>query len=97
MIRTNNQPREMIGWNDLTKREQAEFDYLTDDAERESVLFVRYKNWVYELGQIMRVPKGGDLAREGWHGYTSDTAFSATVFKFVNDCDNVVCGQFFSD
>ena len=88
-IKTNNQPRDILTWYDLTPAEQKEFDYLEDGEGS----FFRYKNWVYDLGEFMRfdhtaIP--GD-----WHGYASDSFFSGTLVRFTSDYEQVIVGTYF--
>ena len=80
-IKTNNQPRDILTWYDLTPAEQKEFDYL---EEGEGSFFFRYKNQAYDLGEFMRIdaniaphPQRDDW--EKWHGYASDSYFSGVL------------------
>ena len=87
-IKTNNTPRAVLDWHDLTKAEQGEFDYLEDP---ETADFVRYKGTVYDLGEFLITPR--DLAE--WHGYSPDTYFSGIVVRFIaNDPDYVIVGTY---
>jgi hypothetical protein len=97
---TNNVPRPILNSLELTEKELSEFDYLLMGKEntREnwddiSASFFRYKGQLYDLSQFMRCEsfncENGWL---NWDGYHSDSAFSATVVRYVDDYDNVVVG-----
>ncbi len=89
---TNNVPRDVIYGCELTDKERGEFDYIDDD-EMPGRAFVRYKGELYDLGDMMRVPPGSDLERQGWQAYADGSAFSCTVFKYAdNDHESVICG-----
>jgi len=93
-VKTNHQPRNLLSWDELTSKEQKEFDYLDTDDKRQCANFIRYRNWVYDLDEFMTVPD--DLI--AWHGYKSDTYFSGIVLKWpvANDHDKVIMGTFYS-
>jgi hypothetical protein len=81
-IKTNNVPRDVLCWWDLTKKEQAEFDYLDSEGRQNEAQFFRYKKWVYDLGEFVRVVPRSDLvgmqktAARCWAG----TVYVRTVF-----------------
>jgi hypothetical protein len=88
---TNSRPRLVLDWNQLTPEEQAEFGYMADPEAGE---FVRYKNWVYDLGDMEQ------SAVKGWDMMVTDTFFSAVLFRYPReewgalDTDHVVCGLY---
>lgn len=89
---TNNVPRDVIYGDELTETERAEFDYIGDD-DMPSRAFVRYKGELYDLDDMMRVPPGSDVERQGWQMYADGSAFSCTVFKYADDeFESVICG-----
>lgn len=81
-IKTNNQWREFIYWNNLTEKEQLEFDYM-DTEEQENATFLRYRNWVYSLDCFMRINKDSPFPK--WDGYYSDSFFSGVLIKLSDD------------
>ena len=88
-IVTNNQPRDILTWYDLTPAERKEFDYLEEGEGS----FFRYKNQAYDLGEFMRVDHTaipGD-----WHGYAPGSYFSGVLVRGVADCEQVIVGQYF--
>lgn len=98
-VKTNNVPRKPIyGW-DLSEKEAKEFDYL-DAEDFPSHSFMRYKGWVYDLNEFMRVDPGteGDRGLKGWHGYISDSYFSGVVIKYVDEyCETFIAGTYISN
>lgn len=88
-IKTNNQPREVLSWYDLTPAEQKEFDL--EDGEGS---FFRYKNRVYHMGEFMRVDHTaipGD-----WHCYASDSYFSGVLVRYTSDYEQIIVGRYYS-
>lgn len=91
-IKTNNVPRPVIYGYELTEKERREFDYIPDD-DIDSHSFIRYKGWVYDLGEFMRVDEDSALA--GWHGYSSDSYFSGVVMKYADKSgEAVIMGRY---
>ena len=87
-IKSNYHWRPVIVWHDLTEKEQTEFDYL--DAP-EDASFIRYKGVVYDVGDIMRLD-----STPPWQGYSADSYFSATFFRFSSDGEYVQCARCYS-
>jgi hypothetical protein len=84
-VTTNGRLRLLLGWYQLTKKEQAEFDYLSED-QRTGRDFVRYRRWVYDLGDFVRF----QVHVPGWDSHNGgDSYFSAVYVRFVDD-DHVV-------
>ncbi len=78
------------GYN-LPDHVQAELD----DYELESSFFL-FENVFYELESFLKVdPVTQEVfAKDGWIGYTVDTALSGLMFKFdENDSDRVIVGR----
>lgn len=98
-ITTNHQCRPTLMWYDLTTKEKKEFDYI-EEEDQSSMLFVRYKGWVYDVGDFMRVPAEDGTANDynhmgGWDGYQSDSAFSGVLIRWTDSCgDYVVMGTY---
>ena len=86
-IVTNNCPRTILSWWDLTPLEQKEFDYLEEGEGS----FFRYKNQVYDLGEAMRIENVGQ-----WQGYYSGTAFSGVLVRYTSDYEQVIVGMYYS-
>lgn len=97
---TNHHPRDIVdGW-ELTADERAEFDYLdwpAIDAGNDSASFVRYRGELHDLGEFTAdygITRGAGLpaSLSSWHGYRSDSAFSALVVRYVDD-ERVIVGM----
>ena len=87
-IVTNNRRRLLIDFNQLTEKEQKEFDYCNEQGS-----FFRYRGNVYYIGNFTIIQRGSkDLT--GWDGSSSDTAFSATLVKICkDDNDYIIAGR----
>ena len=90
-ITTNNIPRKVLSWYDLTAREQAEFDF---DTKEENSYF-RYKNWCYCLADFMTFDEYAPIEFAGWQGYHGDSFFSGVVIKFADKyCEEIIVGEY---
>lgn len=85
-IKTNNKPRALLSWFELTKTEQTIFDHLDQDNDER---FFRYKGWVYSLSDFM--PDGTPA---GWDGSMGQSYFDAVLVKIVDD-ETVIVGHTF--
>lgn len=86
-ITTNNVPRDVLYWHDLTDAERKEFDYLDTEDRQNDASFVRYKGWCYDMGEFERVPNVDGTANnynsfQGWDGYHSDSFFSGVLLRW---------------
>jgi hypothetical protein len=103
-IRTNNVPRDIIEGSELSQAERAEFDYIdwsAVDHGEVSPQFFRYRGELYDIGEFSAdygITKGAGLPEHlaAWDGYQSDTFFSATVIRFVENFERVVVGRVYS-
>lgn len=89
IIRTNRQYRNTLMWYELSAKEQAAFDYLTEDS-RYDTNFIRYRGVTYDLGEFIRAPEPF-LA---WHGYRSDSFYSGVLIRYSTDHEQVVMGTY---
>lgn len=91
-IITNNVPRDLICWHDLTPEEREDFDYIEDKYdERLSPRLFRYKGEVYDLHEF-------ELASDslkGWDGYQADTYFSGVLVKYTKDYYQIIAGRYY--
>ena len=85
-ITTNHHYRHILSWYDLTGKEQEEHkdDYEGVDSSR----FFRYRGWVYDLAEFMRLEHTTPEFL-GWQGYTSDSYFSGTLVN-ISECGEAV-------
>ncbi len=92
-IVTNNVPRDIVDAFELTPAERQRFDYLKwdriDDGT-DSASFVRYKGELYDLGEFMIT------TTPGWDGINADSAFSATLVRYVNENEQVIVGRIYT-
>lgn len=94
-IRTDNRPRPLFSWCDLTEKERKEFDYIEDPEATANDRFMRYKRWVYDLHQAL--PVGRIEPFKGWTGYMPDSFYSGVLFKYIgDDADQVVAATYIS-
>jgi hypothetical protein len=96
---TNNVPRDVIDAYELTSDERAQFDYLdwtAIEAGTDSASFFRYHGDLYDLGEFMHWDTTPHDALKVWDGYLSDSAFTAVVVRYVDNCEGVVVGRVLS-
>lgn len=96
-IRTNNVPRQVLYWFDLSEKERREFDYIDTDEAQADASFFRYKGAVYDIGNFMLV-SGGMRAGgfRNWDGYASDSFFSGVLIKYCKGFEHVIAATYFS-
>ena len=93
-IITNNRWRTLLDWNELTPKEQEEFDWIEDPEENPHEFF-RYRGQVYCTADFLVVSKGYPFydAPGKWCAYRSDSFFSAVLIRYHPDGnDEVVVG-----
>ena len=88
-IKTNNVPRDVLYWWELTDTERAEFDYLDSEVAQSDASFFRHRGNVYDLGEFMISPV------KGWDGYHSDSYFSGMLVRYVEDCERVIIATYY--
>lgn len=94
-IKTNNQPRDLITYDELTVKQQAELGEL-ELEEVESWKGFVFKGQVYSLDDFTIYPEGSEEKALGWDGGMAQSAFHAVVVKIADsDFDSVVVGQVF--
>lgn len=108
-VTTNNHRRPLLMLVDLTPLEREKFDYVTED-ESFSPRFVRAYGSVHDVADVQRIvvsptfqPFGFNVKADSelakWHGIATESAFSATVFRWTTDAngdDAVVVGYAYS-
>ena len=87
-IITNNQPRPLIDFCELTPVEREDFDWY--DHENSPNDFFRFKGEVYTLQEMVIT----DI--EGWDGVMGTTYFSGVLVKLQDDNDSVIVGNCYS-
>lgn len=101
-IKTNNVPRNVLQWFDLTvaERGSGDFDYLDTVDAQASASFFRYRGTVYDLSEFMYIDKtvAPHPQRQGWEdwdGYHSDSFFSGLLVRYVEDCERVIVATYY--
>ena len=89
-IITNNVPRDLLCWHDLTPEEREDFDYIKESEEFD-YRFFRYKGEVYDSHEFERAPD----SFKGWDGYQSDTYFSGVLVKYTKDYYQIIAGRYY--
>lgn len=95
-IITNNVPRDLIEYHELTPEEQTQFDYI-DPTTEYYYFFFRYKGELYDVGDC----EVADFAYanhpfKDWSGYFSETFFSGVLFRFERHMESVVVGRYYT-
>ena len=92
-IKTNNKPRPILGYYELSKRQlnmvKRDCYIMTSTEENENFIF--YKNRAFLLSEFMRTTKTGPLGQ--WDGSFSETYFSGVLIKII-DNDNCIMGSY---
>ena len=88
-IMTNNKPRQLIYGYELTDKQKQGFNYIEDFDSHD---FVKYKGNIYDLSDFVGI--GSIDSLKGWDGYNSDSAFSGTLVKYI-DNDTVIMGWYY--
>lgn len=91
-IKTSGREYAILCWDDLTTREQGEFDYLDEQRAQEDASFVRYRGVVYDLNEFSVCP----VEMKPWNGYRGDSFFSGVVVRYTDDFNGVFVGTYFS-
>lgn len=104
-ITTNNVPRDLITFADLTEKEREWFDYV-DAEEHYSPRFVRYRGEAYDTHEFVAIrPRSQAVGFQhgvdedspllGWHGIQTDSYFSGTLVRYMEDYERVVVGRYY--
>jgi hypothetical protein len=101
-ITTDGVPIPIIEARELTAEEREQFDYLdwpAIDDGRDSASFFRYNGELHDLGEFSAdfgITRGTGLPDEmaGWHGYRSDSFFSALLVRLVDEDGEVTDGEY---
>ena len=88
-IRTNGHWYHTFGWDELTKKERSDFDYMNTEERQQNGVFVRYRGMVYDLNDFMRIdariaPHPQRKGWETWHGYHGDSFFSGVLVRWAD-------------
>lgn len=97
-VTTNNRERELKSWHDLPEEDRADFDYVTDEEERNSPRFVRFRDYWLDTSDTEGLAPHR-LRALGWDTYLTTSFFDGIVFRhFDRDGyelgDTVIVGHF---
>jgi len=103
-ITTNNVPRDLLYWHELSDAERLELDYI-DNGDERGADFFRYRGNIYDTQEFVRIELASkrtnpfclgvyeeDSPLLNWHGYQSDSMFSGIVVRYCEDYERVVVG-----
>lgn len=96
-IKTNNVPRDLLTWFDLTKEQQDYLDLVgwAEESAEDWKGFV-FKGQVYSLDDFTILADGSEEKAAGWDGAMAQSAFHAILVKLADtDFDSVIVGQQF--
>lgn len=92
-VKTNNHWRFTTYGADVPASVMADqFEHLGEDERVDG--FICYRGHWYHVSDFMRIEHNADLA--GWHGYTSDSAFSGVLIRLSDDGETVMMGTYYS-
>ena len=100
-IITNNQPRDLMHLCDFSTADQEkireQYDWMNPEDIEYNYGFFKYRGQFFHLTDFIRTPSESISELQHWEGYSTDSYFSGTVVRFVeNDCDRVVVGRYYS-
>lgn len=98
-ITTNNQPRLLLSWNELTKTEQEALNCEHSDGYSEYSIddFIRYRGDLLRLEDFFAILDGKETKHFGdWDAYSPHTVFSGVLLRYdPDDSDRVVMGSYY--
>ena len=80
-IKTNGQSRPLLTLFDLTFEQQQDFDYINWKTEADEYRFFEYRGSIYDYREFQVTPGVSELNSLGWHGFQTESAFSAVLVK----------------
>ena len=95
-ITTNMMAQEPITWDELTGKQQKEFDYINTEDEQLDAHFIKCKGDVYDISQFIMTDKSSDMFEAGWHAIHSESAFSGEVIHIIENHDQIIIGSYYS-
>lgn len=96
-VTSNGHARDLVAYSDIPYKHRHWFDYLTPDemSGDEARFFVYRGDWydVLDSETTFDVLESSPLAY--WSGFFGMTYWSAVVFRFTKDCEQVVVGYYY--
>lgn len=94
-IKTNNQARPLLTYDELTAKQQVEVGELELEQVERWKGFV-FKGIVYSLDDFTILSDCSEEKAAGWDGAMAQSAFHAVLVKLdMSDLDSVIVGQVF--
>jgi hypothetical protein len=94
-IVTNNVPRNVLRWHELTDKQRAEFsDYIDTEAKQDEAEFMLYRGVVYDLHDMERQSAMPEQFAK-WDNYLSDSYFSGILIRWVDEGERVIAATWF--
>jgi len=86
-IITNNAERQFLTSFEVPVSVLADYDHLNVCDHTDG--WIKYRNTYYHLSDFIGTSNGRNdcMWFAGWHGYTSDSAFSGVVIQLSDDCE----------
>lgn len=95
-IKTNNVPRPLLSFDELTRHQQDEVINERGALECDDWKGFVFKGQMYSLDNFTIYPEGSEEKTLGWDGGMVQSAFHAVVVKIADsDFDSVIVGQVF--
>lgn len=94
-VRTNNVPRYLCNWYDLTEKQKSDMDWRDTEELQDAFLGFVFKGIVYDI-QDFTVLDDTNYPVKGWNAAFSTSAFHAVVIKLKASEETVVVGEVFS-
>lgn len=86
-IITNNHSHELVNFWDLKDKDREWYEDMFDGIEDEH--FFYYRGNCHLLSDYMRIESNSPLAKYGYDAYSSDSFFSGTMIKLVENNEYV--------
>lgn len=101
-IKTNNVPRPLLSFYELTEKEKCEalplcsYTDIELEEAKESFKGFRFKGELYNLDDFPVLPESSEEKKLGWDAAMGTSYFSAILVKLCDsDFDSVIVGQMF--
>ena len=93
-IITNNHERSFLYRSDVPADIlESQFDYLNP---WDTCYFINYRGHWYHVYDFLGIGRRAEVPFDGWHGYTSDSAFSGVLIKISDDCETYQIATYIS-
>lgn len=103
-IKTNNQFRHLLFFNELTDNEkrkvESDYDYMKQE-EIENQMYVKYKGDIFGLDSFIRIPNNPwaphaeEIFPAGWSGYCELGYGFGYLIKFSDDGESVLIANYY--